>query len=122
MTPHGVKEVVASLAAGLVVPEGCRGRSTWDRPGQAAELAVRRAAGEHGADALAVVRTEGSGGGSGSGGDRDGDGWRVTVAHRDGRGWDVPVAPRAAAAATPASCGAVPVAQTHMAAGTPRAH
>ncbi|WP_407561655.1 sucrase ferredoxin [Streptomyces sp. 184] len=120
MTPHAVKEVVESLASGLVVPDGCRGRSTWERPGQAAELAVRRLTGEYGADSLAVVRTEGSGEGGGAGSGAD-DGWRVTVAHRDGRGWDVPVVPRAAAEATPASCGAAPVAQTHMAAGPPRA-
>lgn len=125
MTPHGVKEVVESLASGLVVPDGCRGRSTWDRPGQAAELAVRRATGAYGADDLAVVRTESDGdgdGGADSGGDGDGAGWRVTVAHRDGRGWDVPVAPHAAAVATPASCGAAPLAQIHMAAGTPHPH
>lgn len=76
---------------------------------------MRRLAGAYGADDLAVVRTEG-------GGDAEGDGWLVTVAHRDGRAWDVPVAPRAAAAATPASCGAAPVAQTRMAAGPPRLH
>ncbi|AUH40087.1 sucrase ferredoxin [Streptomyces sp. CMB-StM0423] len=127
MTPHAVKEVVESLASGLVVPEGCRGRSTWERQGQAAELAVRRLAGAYGADDLSVVRTDvvrtdvvrtdvvrAEGGG--------GDGWLVTVAHRDGRAWDVPVAPRAAAVATPASCGAAPVAQTRMAAGPPRVH
>ncbi|AZM49167.1 sucrase ferredoxin [Streptomyces sp. WAC 06738] len=115
MTPHAVKEVVESLASGLVVPEGCRGRSTWERQGQAAELAVRRLAGAYGVDDLSVVRTEG-------GGDAEGDGWLVTVAHRDGRAWDVPIAPRAAAVATPASCGAAPVAQTRMAAGPPRLH
>lgn len=115
MTPHAVKEVVESLASGLVVPDGCRGRSTWERPGQAAELAVRRLTGAYGADDLAVVRTE-------SDGEGGGDGWRVTVAHRDGRSWDVPVAPLAAATATPASCGAAPLPQTHMAAGAPRPH
>ncbi|MEO3852023.1 sucrase ferredoxin [Streptomyces sp. B8F3] len=115
MTPHAVKEVVESLASGLVVPGNCRGRSTWERPGQTAELAVRLLVGAYGVDDLAVVRTE-------SDGDGGGAGWLVTVVHRDGRAWDVPVAPRAAAVATPASCGAAPVAQTRMAAGPPRLH
>ncbi|WBB62622.1 sucrase ferredoxin [Streptomyces sp. WMMC500] len=118
MTPHAVKEVIEWLASGLVVPDGCRGRSTWERPGQAAELAVRRLTGAYGADDLVVVRTEAEAEAEREG---DGDGWRVTVAHRDGRAWDVPVTARAAAAATPASCGAAPVLQRHMAAGPPRA-
>ncbi|MFF0728208.1 sucrase ferredoxin [Streptomyces sp. NPDC004134] len=127
MTPHAVKEVVESLASGLVVPEGCRGRSTWERQGQAAELAVRRLAGAYGADDLSVVRTEVVRAGAVRAGavraeSDGGDGWLVTVAHRDGRAWDVPVAPRAAAVATPASCGVTPVTQTRMAAGPPRLH
>ena len=40
---HHVKEVLQGVREGRVVTEGCRGSSAWERPGQAAELAVRTA-------------------------------------------------------------------------------
>ncbi|MGW2893640.1 sucrase ferredoxin [Streptomyces sp. NPDC001212] len=97
---HAVKEVLHSVGEGRVVLDGCRGRTAWERPGQAAELAVRETAGEYRADALSVVRTD----------DVPTDGpapcWEVTVAHTDGRRWHVTVAQGAALPPHPESCGA----------------
>ncbi|MEE1926644.1 sucrase ferredoxin [Streptomyces sp. TRM 70351] len=104
--PHGyaygrvdapaVKDVLAALRRGRVRVGHCRGRSAWERPGQAAELGVRALTGEEDADALTLT------------GVRAGDdAWTVTVAHRDGRSWRVGVA---AVPGPPgaASCGAAP--------------
>ncbi|MET7784308.1 sucrase ferredoxin [Streptomyces sp. NPDC005388] len=91
---HAVKEILQGVREGRVVTEGCRGNSAWERPGQAAELAVRRACGEHAAEALGVVRTEGAA-----------PRWEVTVAHTDGRLWRVIVAQGASLPPRPESCG-----------------
>ncbi|KQX63096.1 sucrase ferredoxin [Streptomyces sp. Root1310] len=91
---HAVQEVLDGVRDGRIVVEGCRGRSAWERPGQAAELAVRSATGEDAAEALSVVRTAG-------GAPR----WEVTVAHRDGRHWQVVVDQGASLPARPESCG-----------------
>ncbi|QJT04611.1 sucrase ferredoxin [Streptomyces asoensis] len=92
---HTVKEILQGVQDGRIVVEGCRGCSAWDRPGQAAELAVRSATGEDAAEALSVVRTTG-------GAPR----WEVTVAHRDGRHWQVVVDQGASLPPRPESCGA----------------
>ncbi|MFE6822927.1 sucrase ferredoxin [Streptomyces sp. NPDC057690] len=92
---HAVKEVLHGVRDGRIVVDGCRGCSAWERPGQAAELAVRSATGEDAAEALGVVRTTG-------GAPR----WEVTVAHRDGRHWQVVVDQAASLPARPESCGA----------------
>ena len=92
---HLVREALRGVREGRVVLEGCRGRSAWERPGQAAELAVRRAIGEYGAEALDVVRTTG-----------EAPRWEVTVAHTDGRHWRVVVAQGASLPPRPESCGA----------------
>jgi len=92
---HAVKEVLHSVREGRIVVEGCRGNSAWERPGQAAELAVRTAVGEYAAQTLAVIRTEGAA-----------PRWEVTVAHADGRRWRVVVAQGASLPARPESCGA----------------
>ncbi|MER5991922.1 sucrase ferredoxin [Streptomyces viridosporus] len=91
---HAVKEVLHGVREGRVVVEGCRGSSAWERPGQAAELAVRGAVGEYAAQALSVVRTDGAAGR-----------WEVTVAHADGRRWLVEVAQGASLPPRPESCG-----------------
>lgn len=49
------REVLSRAAAGRVTAERCRGRSTWSRPGQAAELALRRELQEYAPDAIAVL-------------------------------------------------------------------
>ncbi|MFD9392561.1 sucrase ferredoxin [Streptomyces sp. NPDC060000] len=91
---HAVKEVLHGVQEGRIVVKGCRGCSAWDRPGQAAELAVRSATGEAAAEVLSVVRTTG-------GAPR----WEVTVAHVDGRHWQVVVAQGASLPPRPESCG-----------------
>ncbi|MFD4632807.1 sucrase ferredoxin [Streptomyces sp. NPDC058284] len=91
----GVKEILAAARTGRVVIEGCRGNSAWERPGQAAELAVRRAIGEYATGALDVVRTDGTG-----------PHWEVTVAHTDGRRWRVAVTRGVSLPPRPESCGA----------------
>ncbi|MFF6988413.1 sucrase ferredoxin [Streptomyces sp. NPDC010273] len=92
---HGIKEILHGVQEDRVVVEGCRGASAWERPGQAAELAVRTAAGEYAMDALSVVRTDGAA-----------PRWEVTVAHTDGRHWRVIVAQGASLPPRPESCGA----------------
>ncbi|MER7968704.1 sucrase ferredoxin [Streptomyces sp. NPDC096080] len=91
---HSVKEILHSLQEGRIVTEGCRGRSAWERPGQAAELAVRTSLREEAPDALSVVRTEGGA-----------PLWDVTVAHADGRHWRVVVAQGASLPPREESCG-----------------
>ncbi|MFF4707703.1 sucrase ferredoxin [Streptomyces sp. NPDC001288] len=91
---HAVKEVLHGAQEGRVVLDGCRGRSAWERPAQAAELSVREAVGEYAAGALSVVRTEGAA-----------PRWDVTVAHTDGRRWRVGVAQGASLPPRAESCG-----------------
>lgn len=93
---HAVKEVLHRAQEGRIVVDGCRGSSAWERPGQAAELAVRRAVGEYAAEALSVVRTDGAA-----------PRWNVTVAHADGRRWLVEIAQSASQPPRPESCGSV---------------
>ncbi|MEU4309997.1 sucrase ferredoxin [Streptomyces rochei] len=92
---HSVKEILHGAREGRIVVEGCRGNTAWERPGQAAELAVRSAVGEVAAQSLSVVRTDGAA-----------PRWEVTVAHVDGRHWRVGVAQGASAPPRPESCGA----------------
>ncbi|MGW5032166.1 sucrase ferredoxin [Streptomyces nigra] len=89
-----VRRVLDGVREGRIVGEGCRGNSAWERPGQAAELAVRRTTGETAAEALSVVRTDGAA-----------PLWEVTVAHVDGRRWRVDVAQGAAQPPRPEKCG-----------------
>jgi hypothetical protein len=91
---HAVKEILNGVQEGRIVVEGCRGSSAWERPGQAAELAVRTHTREYAADALNVVRTDGAA-----------PRWQVTVAHTDGRRWRVEVAQGASLPPRPESCG-----------------
>lgn len=98
-----VKEILEGVRTGRVVTEGCRGSSAWDRPGQAAELAVRTTTGEDAAGALSVVHTAGTA-----------PRWGVTVAHTDGRRWSVTVAQGASLPPRPESCGAALAAPARM--------
>ncbi|WP_103500662.1 sucrase ferredoxin, partial [Streptomyces sp. SM14] len=109
MSAPEVKQVLHEVRGGRVVTERCRGRSTWDRPAQAAELALRKHIGETRAGALDVLevregparlRTQPPAA------DREAPHWRVTVGHTDGRRWEVAVAEGSTLPASPASCGA----------------
>ncbi|WAU84448.1 sucrase ferredoxin [Streptomyces sp. Qhu-G9] len=91
---HAVKEVLQRVRDGRVVTEGCRGSSAWERPGQAAELAVRAAVREDAVDALSVIRTEG-----------EAPHREVTVAHTDGRRWLVTVTEGPSSPPRAESCG-----------------
>ncbi|MET9732717.1 sucrase ferredoxin [Streptomyces sp. NPDC006458] len=91
---HTLREVLHGVREGRVVLDGCRGASAWERPGQAAELAVRETVGEYVAEALTVVRTDGAA-----------PRWEVTVGHVDGRHWRVTVAQGASQPPRPESCG-----------------
>ena len=93
MSAHTAKEILEATRDGRMVPEWSRGRSFWDRPGQAAELAVREAVGEQRADALTVRQLA-----TGE------DTWSVTVAHTDGRSWTLEVHRSAAEPARSESC------------------
>lgn len=91
---HHVKGVLHGAREGRVVTDGCRGSSAWERPGQAAELAVRTATGDDMAGTLTVVTTKGTA-----------PRWEVTVAHADGRQWQVSVAQSASLPPRPEGCG-----------------
>jgi len=109
--PHGyaygrldgvrAKDVLESARYGRLVSADCRGRSAWDRPGQAAELAVRALTGEDLASALTVDRTRRDA----DAGAPDGE-VAVRVAHTDGRSWQVRVAENVSQPPRPESCGA----------------
>ncbi len=55
---HLVKDAVEAARDGRITIDQCRGRSAWDRPAQAADLAVRELLREERADALDVVGTD----------------------------------------------------------------
>ncbi|GAB2602273.1 sucrase ferredoxin [Streptomyces capparidis] len=104
LTGPAAKEVLEATREGRVALPWCRGRSAWERPGQAAELAVRARTGEDRAEALTV----------GPGAPDGGDGRSVVpVRHVDGRAWHVVVERRELPPPRPESCGAPP--------GAPRA-
>lgn len=111
-TMHGhlsVETAAAVLSAGSrgdTVLTGLRGRSTWTKRGQAAEIAVRELIGELALDALSVVAE---------------DLETVTVRHLDGRSWTVPVTVVPADPPRPESCGKEPFAMSILHAGTPLA-
>ncbi|HTJ69057.1 MAG TPA: sucrase ferredoxin [Actinospica sp.] len=52
------REILHDAAAGRSGGPHCRGRSTWSRPAQAAELALRAELQEHAADAVVVTAEE----------------------------------------------------------------
>ncbi|SDD47475.1 sucrase ferredoxin [Streptomyces prasinopilosus] len=93
---RGVEEALRGAREGRILVEGCRGNSAWERPGQAAELAVRTAVDEYAAGTLTVVRTDGAA-----------PRWDVLVAHADGRRWRVEVAQGSSLPPRAESCGSV---------------
>ncbi|WP_405745356.1 sucrase ferredoxin [Streptomyces sp. NBC_01525] len=131
-----VRHAIEAASNGRIALDHCRGRSTWDRQAQAADLAVRDMLGEHRADALDVVRTDtvrpeavwaNPPASARATAAEPLPAWSVTVAHADGRMWQVLVEQRADGAPAPASCGSLlgPPARmavtaiTHLSSGSP---
>ncbi|MGW8399791.1 sucrase ferredoxin [Streptomyces lydicus] len=124
-------DAVAAARRGRIALDHCRGRSTWDRPAQAADLAVRALLGEDRADVLDVVRTDRLPQPPPPQAPTQPDDpapshapvWTVALAHADGRSWRVTVEQRADSAPAPASCGAPldPPARMAVTAVTPTA-
>ncbi|GAA3094905.1 sucrase ferredoxin [Kribbella aluminosa] len=104
LTVETAVEILTAADRGETVLTGLRGRSTWTKGGQVAEVAVRELIGEFALDALQVV---------GEAADT------VTVQHADGRSWTVPVTSAPADPPRPDSCGKEPFAMPILQAGTP---
>jgi hypothetical protein len=108
-TMHGhldLETAAAILTAadrGETVLTKLRGRTTWSKRGQVAEIAVRRLIGEVGLDSLGVIAE---------------DLETITVSHVDGRTWTVPVTSEPADPPRPESCGKEPFAMSILHAGT----
>lgn len=108
LLPHGVvygrlddKQallLVEGARDGRFVEDGYRGRSTYSRPGQAAEAAVRRQLGDTGLDDLLVPAVTPVSDAA----------WHAVVAHRDGRSWTVAVRAEEQPPPRPESCGKPP--------------
>jgi hypothetical protein len=103
LTDTSAKEVLAATAAGQTAVHWSRGRSCWDRPGQAAEHAVRELTGESAAEALTVYQEA-----------LDEGGWRCLVTHQDGRRWQVEVDRGISEPARSESCGKAPATPVRM--------
>nr|WP_237536077.1 sucrase ferredoxin [Streptomyces sp. SID3343] len=95
LDPSSAGAVVAAAQRGDMVPDLCRGRSTYSRAAQAAELAVRAECRDHRADALSVYDER----------KEDHGAWTVRVDHVDGRTWTLTVDALREAPARPESCG-----------------
>ncbi|MCQ4044814.1 sucrase ferredoxin [Streptantibioticus rubrisoli] len=91
------KGIVAAVRDGRMVLDHCRGRSAFERPAQAAELAVRSLTAEDRAEALTAATTVEAPGR-----------WSVRVTHTDGRSWRALVKQVTLAPPRPESCGAEP--------------
>ncbi|GAA1954391.1 sucrase ferredoxin [Catenulispora subtropica] len=89
---------LAEARRGRVLPERNRGRSTWGRPGQAAELAVRAELDEWATPAVRVRAVEKTAG-------EPEPAWTVVVEHEDGRAYEVFVQGAHAPVGRPESCG-----------------
>jgi hypothetical protein len=117
--PHGIvhgrldvssaSHVLDEARAGRLVLAGYRGRSTFDGPGQVAELAVREATGLTGLDDVDVAAVEQTDGGGQ---------WQVVVRHSDGRRWSVGVLARELTPARRESCTGADVHPVSYLAGT----
>jgi hypothetical protein len=104
LDPDAAEDVVARARLGQFSADGYRGRSTFSRPGQAAEAAVRDVAEIDGLDDVDVTAIDSSGSDETVAGS-----WRVVVTHRDGRRWHVDVTAQPLDPPRPESCGAAAV-------------
>jgi hypothetical protein len=94
LSANTAKDILTATGEGRMVPEWSRGRSFWQPPSQAAELAVRQVYREDRADVLTASQ------------EVTDDGWSVTVDHEDGRRWTVEVAAGVSQPPRSQSCGA----------------
>lgn len=95
--------VLAAADRGETVLDKLRGRSTWTKRGQVAEIAIRNLIGEVGLDTLSVIAE---------------DLETVTVRHVDDRVWTVPVTTETVHPPRPESCGKEPYDMSILRAGT----
>lgn len=119
LLPHGVVYgrmddktallLVESARSGRFLDDGYRGRSTFDRPGQSAEAAVRRLLGDTGLDDLTVPSVLPTAE----------QAWDTVVDHEDGRSWSVAVRAEEQHPPRPESCGKLPVTPIAYVAGVP---
>ena len=98
LDPASATRVLADARRGRMTVQGCRGRSTWPRAGQVAELAVRSAVGDAAEGALDVVSV------TQTAPDPE-PAWTAVVEHEDGRAYEVSVRGAYAAVPRPESCG-----------------
>ena len=94
LDPADALHVYTEAREGRQPVRGYRGRSTFDRAGQAAEAAVRRHSGAEHLDDLDVAAVR----------EREDGSWHVLVTHRDGRQFAVEVRPVALEPPRPESC------------------
>lgn len=95
--------ILTAADRGEMVLDNLRGRSTWTKSGQVAEIAVRTLIGEAALYAISVIAE---------------DLETVTVGHTDGRAWTVEVTSETADPPRPESCGKEPFAMPILRAGT----
>jgi hypothetical protein len=106
---YGVAQIVDDARRGRLSLAGYRGRSTFQPPAQAAELAVRKAVGLTGLDDVDVGRVDQV--------DDLEESWQVLLSHPDGRRWRVRVSVTTPGPPRPESCNKAFVAQTGYLAG-----
>lgn len=94
LNPAEGNAILSAARAGNVALQRCRGRSTWTRAAQAAELAVRDLTGERRTNTLRAEETAPG---------------LVRITHTDGRAWSVPVSERTLDPPRPNGCGNDPV-------------
>jgi len=102
LTAASAVDILQAAERGETVVDTLRGRTSWSKRGQTAEIAVRRAVGEVRLDALTVVEREPE---------------SVLVRHRDGRSWTVAVSTETAEPPRPESCGKEPFHMSILRAG-----
>jgi len=95
--------ILTAADRGEMVLTNLRGRSSWTKRGQVAEIAVRTLIGEAALDAISIVAE-----------DLD----TVVVQHVDGRAWTIQVTSEPADPPRPESCGKEPFAMSILRAGT----
>jgi hypothetical protein len=94
LKPVECDAILSAARDGNVVLEQCRGRSTWPRPAQAAEIAVRDLTGERATNAL---RAEEAAPGL------------IRITHTDGHAWSVSVREQTLDPPRPNGCGNEPI-------------